>query len=475
MPRSSRFQTVSLNTNGSSYESRSIPLSAQRSFNLYPEVTPQGMSPTVMHSWPGLIYEYLQFNTDLGRGAYVFNGELYSVYGDILRKHDSQDISIFTDIGNIAVVGSNPVSISDNGSVMLICGGSTPYQYDGSTLSVVSGVDFNPTKVQFLNEKFYLNGDDGGLAVSDVLSTNFDAANVFFGRSTPDKTITHYIFNQIIYLFDPFSIEPLQDVSVGAPPVSRINQGIIEGIGCSSVDGVTSTDSYMYFMGHDGHAYRVTGFSAEDITNTVISDHFRSLNQSKVYADSVSMNGDKFIIFTFTEDSETWVFSERSKSWFEVGTTETRYQCFSFVFFKNKWVAPTYQDSSILSLETDYYLTASYPTVRERIISTISGDDIGKPGVMLEMSKVRFSIETGNGSPIISSARQLMIIPSFDGGYTFSKPIFVNLGELGDHTLPVEIDMMQQFRRAVFKIRVTDIINRFTVFSASIDIREAGA
>ena len=227
MPVNSRYKTVALNTNGASYASRSVPLSAQRSLNIYPEVTPQGISPTVMLTWPGSSTVALNATLPGMRGLYAWRGDVYGVSGVSFIKFNGNDLGSYTTIGNIPVNGFQRASMSDNGEVIIICAGDTPYQYDGTNLTAIGGVTSNPTKVQFLNERFYINGDDGGVTVSDVLSTNFDNANVFYGRSTPEPTVTHYIFNQIIYLFDPDSVEPLPDVSTGAPPVGRINQGII--------------------------------------------------------------------------------------------------------------------------------------------------------------------------------------------------------------------------------------------------------
>lgn len=473
MPVKSRYRTVELSTNGPSYQSRSVPLSSQRSFNVYPEVTPQGISSTVMQSWAGLALKDPSFNTDPIIGCYVWKGVFYAISGVTLRKYDN-DFN-FTEIGDITATAFTRASISDNGEVMLIVAGADAYQFDGTTLSVVPSVTSKPTKVQFLNERFYINGDDGGVTVSDVLSTNFDNANVFYGRSTPEDTATLHIFNQIIYLFDSNSIEPWQDTAVGAPPTSRINQGIIEGIGTKAINGITHSDSYMYFIGSDGHAYRVNGFNASKITNPVIAEKFRSLNVDAVDAEYVVMNGHNFIMFTFINDDETWVYSEQSESWFEVGVDGERYQAVSFVFFRNQWICGSRDHGTIYELKTDFFLNGNTGFVKERTIATVSGDDIGEPAVMLEMSKIRFSLETGTADDLNTErSPQVMIIPSFDGGYTFSTPIVLDLGEAGDFTLPVELHMMQQFRRAVFKIRITDFIARFTIFSASIDIRKAG-
>lgn len=478
----SPFQTIQLQTSGPSYASRSLPISAQRSFNMYPEVpAADGIAPVVMYSWPGLSLRNTNFTSEPIYGAYVFNGEFYAVSGYELRRY-SASLSSFTVVGSITkATEDSRVSITDNGLVMILAAGAEAWQWNGTTLTQIPSATFNPTRAQFLNERLYLNGDDGGISVSDVLSTNFDSGNVFYGRSTPTKTITHHIFNQIIYLFDETSIEPWSDAAEGAPPVARINNGIIQGVGCSSINGITSTDTAMYFIGSDGHAYAVKGFSAQDITNTVIANHFRGMDVSSCDVDTVSINGDKFILFHFYSDAECWVFSEKSQQWFEIGNEGEAYQLVSPVFYNNQWLCGDRQSGSIFSLATDYSLNGTSIFVKERVFATLSGEDFGVPGRSIEMSKLRLSIETGTVDPLAQTDQrpEIMLVPSFDGGYTWGRPIMLSLGRSGDYTLPVEVHMMQRFRRAVFKIRMTDRLGAFftqglsglTIYSASIDAR----
>jgi|GEM_PF-6708581 len=470
MPQNSPYQTVQLNISGPSYASRSMPLSAQRSFNLYPEIpVGDGIAPVIMHSWFGATVKSGGSGEAI-TGCYVFLGSLYAVAGFELRKY-SQDLTSFDVIGDINGRIGAKAQFSDNGEVMIIVAGSNAWQYDGTTLSIIPSVDFNPTTIDFLNERFYLNGDDGGTSVSDVLATNFDSGNVFFGRSTPQKTITHYIFNQVVYLFDENSVEPWNDVGTGAPPTQRINQGIIEGIGCKSVYGVTSSEEAMYFIGADSHAYRIRGFSAEQITNTVIGNHFRSLDNVACQVDYVSMSGSKFIIFNFVGDDECWVYCENSAQWFEVGDSDRPYFMVSPVYFNNQWISGDRFNDTIAQLDESSSFNIGDEVTRERVVATVSGEDVQQSGVMLEMSKMRISMETGVSNASGNDVPEMLLIPSFDGGYTWSKPIVLDVGRSGNFTLPIELHMMQQFRRAVFKIRMTKFTKNFTLYSASLDLR----
>jgi len=86
-------------------------------------------------------------------------------------------------------------------------------------------------------------------------------------------------------------------------------------------------------------------------------------------------------------------------------------------------------------------------------------------------------METGTSNPsFLVQPPKIALVPSFDGGYTWGRPIVLSVGRAGDFTLPIEVHQMQQFRRAVFKIRMTDLLGSvgsgaLTLFSASIDLR----
>jgi hypothetical protein len=476
MARTSRYTAVQLQTTGPSYNSRVIPLSSQRSINLYPEATPTGMSESVMHSWPGIeiLTSSLAATLDYFRGSYYWKGLVYAVYGSNLVSMDSSYNTVT--IGAVSVSADARAVFTDNGDTMLCCVGSTPFSYDGTTITPLTGVTFNPTFCDFLNERFLLNGDDQAISVSDVLSTNFDSANVFYARSSPDTTVSQYIFNQVVYVFGENSIEPWQDVGTGAPPLSRMNGGIIEDIGVLSPYAIANTDRYMYFVATDGHAYRVSSFSAEEITNPVIASHFKGLNLAKVVANRVNVNGHKFIIFTFRDDDETWVYSENSESWFELADTEySPWFVDSFIEAFDNVVGFDTRGGLIWKLTPDQYYNSGKGMLKQRVLSVLSGDDFGKPQHLMEMSKLVLSVETGVATDLASTPNpKISVTPSFDGGHTWSREYILELGTRGDYTLPVELHLMKQFRRAVFKITSTDFISSFTIFSACIYLREAG-
>lgn len=482
MGRSRRFQTVPIQVVGGSMPSRSTPISSQKTYNLYPESTPTGISPSALLSFPGWAFELPDYGVSACKGCYFWNSLLYYVKGGNLYSYNQGGFGTETLIG--AVSGpSRTYSFSDNGTVMVIATGGSLYVYDGTTLSTEDSVTWSPKVVRFLNERFITDGDDGGTYSSDVLSTNFDIANIFYTRSSTDAAVGPYVFNQIVYGFGERSVEPWEE-SAGAPPYSRMNGGIIETVGAASIFGIANSDDFVYFMGSDAIVYRMSSFTAEPISTPSISTHFRTLSFSDVKADSFTWDGHRFILFTFFGNDESWVFDETTGQWFEIGGQGgTRSLAFNLISGWNSNIyGVDYANGSLWRLQDDYHLNALESVERIRTISCISGDDFGSPQSTLEMSKLVLNMETGN--PVDPQTYPstyagtpdpiLQVECSFDGGYTYSKTINVRLGDQGDFTKPLEVHLMKQFKRAVFRLTITDPIRKYAIYGAAIDVREAG-
>ena len=127
----SRFNTVNYPAVGSSYKSPSLPASSQRTLNMYPEAVQNGVTDVVLHNFPGLDRQLSGNSGEFDRGLHRFKGNLYQVAGSQLYLVSSTFVR--TAIGSIA--GSGQVSISDNGSTMVIVTGNGEYTYDGTTFS----------------------------------------------------------------------------------------------------------------------------------------------------------------------------------------------------------------------------------------------------------------------------------------------------------------------------------------------------
>ena len=78
------FTTVPVDITGPSYQSRSKPLSSQKTQNWYPQLTDEGKANYVLMAFPGL--KYLSFTEGADRGANRMAEGLYQVKGTSLCK-----------------------------------------------------------------------------------------------------------------------------------------------------------------------------------------------------------------------------------------------------------------------------------------------------------------------------------------------------------------------------------------------------
>lgn len=144
------------------YQSRSLIASAQRCVNLFPEQAPpdsQAPVPVTHFTTPGLTLLGTPPSIDVGRGAYrCGNGDLYVVIG--ANVYYVSSTWTFTAVGSIAFA-STPVSMSDNGLVLVIVDGSTTgYVVDLTTRqfgTINSAAFYGADRVDYIDTYFVFN------------------------------------------------------------------------------------------------------------------------------------------------------------------------------------------------------------------------------------------------------------------------------------------------------------------------------
>ena len=85
------FHTIPVNVTGGTHQSRSRPLSSQRTVNLYQQFNESDKDPFTLHSFPGqkLVSE---IDDAADRNGHVMNEQQYSVVGETLYKISSTGV-----------------------------------------------------------------------------------------------------------------------------------------------------------------------------------------------------------------------------------------------------------------------------------------------------------------------------------------------------------------------------------------------
>lgn len=463
------FKTVDYPAVGASYRSPSLPASAQRTVNMYPEAVQNGLEEVVLHNFPGLKRELSGNSGEFDRGLHRFKGNLYQVAGSQFYLINSSFSR--TAIGSVA--GSGRVSMADNGDTMVIVTGGAEYTYDGSTFTEVT-LGLSPTSVAYLNNRFFYDDSDGRVGVSSVGVTTIPSGSYFTPESAPDNLVRTYIFNQFIFLFGERTIEPWQNVASGLPPVERMNGAIIEDVGLAGRNAVDSTEKAIYFVSRKGEAQQLQGFSPQQVSTVAVANEWRSYTLSDAIVNTVQTLGLDFVVFSFPADAKTWVYVEDYGLWFELehSTDAQRWRGNSVSDVYGQTVIADYATGNIYTLDPDTFTDNGVITVRERIFAPLAGEKFQRPRQFFQITEFGLSIETGLGNaaelnPLIAIAF------STDGGKSFSNERFKKVGQEGEYRKDVKVNSNQHFKDLTVRIRYTEP-NKFSLFSSYIKLRESG-
>ena len=184
---------------------------------------------------PGL--SLLSNTTGVARGAFDWNGSMYTVASGSLLKITDAATGSFSVIGSIA--GTNPVvtAVGFNTAVILVKGGNG-YTLDKSdVLTQMVSPQFVPCNaVTHINGRFiYIPSDGDPGFFSDVGSADTIQTTSFFdAEQLPDKNTETFNFNNILYIGGEDSIEAYFDRGLEPVPfirqTGRVDNGIIGGL-----------------------------------------------------------------------------------------------------------------------------------------------------------------------------------------------------------------------------------------------------
>ena len=470
MPRTTKFKAVPYPIVGPSSESASLRYSAQRTINLYPELGQDGVTPTMLREFPGLKLLAAGTIGEFDRGTHVFKNVLYQVAGGELYTINS--VGTRTSIGSIN--GTQPVSMSNNGIVMVIVTELSVYTYDGALLTTIT-VTPQPTAVDFLNSQFIFTHSDGTFGVTDVGTTTVSAYGT--PESKPDGLVVVRIFNQFLYAFGESTIEPWQNVAsaFGELPFARMNGQITESVGLAARDAVTNTENALYFISDRGEPNVMPDFTPKRISNPAISEQWRNYTISDSRVETAQFASLNFIIFTFPTDQKTWCYVEQYDFWFELhhDTAGSRWVGASITEAYGKTFVSDFANGNVYELDEDTYTNNGVTRAYERVMAPISGSKLGEPGSKYKMSSFRIEMETGIGNaaemdPILE------VSYSTDGGQTFGSSSFVkDAGQAGQFLKVMKTYTNRYFRNLTIKLRMTEP-TKCRFYNASLDVRVGG-
>lgn len=457
-----------------SYRNRSLPVSAQQIVNMFVENQPEGSkAQTPIFGVPGLV-QFSAVGSGPIRGIWNMAGVLYVVSGQLLYSVSSTGASTF--LGG-SVSGSGNVSMSDNGTQLIIVNGENGYVWSESVGFVrITSVGFNPAKtVTFFDNYFVLDHvDTNQFFISDTLDgLNYDPLNYASAEVQPDYVLATINQQENLLIFGQTTIETWYDSGDVNFPFNRYDGATIER-GCASALAIVKEDNSVFFIGNDGMAYRLNGVIPTRISTYAIETAW---SQYQTIADATAFSytyqGHKWVVFTFPTGNATWVYDIATSMWHErvsftaQGVSMQRWRVSCYANCYGKQLVGDNLNGIVGYIDANTYTEYGNP-IQAFMVSPIIHDDRNRVFIY----KFELDVESGVGlTSGQGSDPQVMLNWSDDGGRTFSAlQQWHSMGKIGEYKKRLRWLRLGQARNRVFKVTISDPTIR-TIIDNSVTVR----
>lgn len=436
-----------------SYQHRSLPVSAQRMVNCYLEIAPPGSkSPVAVLSSYGIAPSMTV--GELIRGGTVVNGVSYVVSGNGLYR---AGVSSATLLGTIP--GTGPVTLSGDGSNIVVCAHSTLYIYDGTAVTKVADEDFpGATWVGFLDGYFpIIEPNSGRIWVNETAyaPTGWNALDFATAEGVPDDLLWGIVSHREFYAFGRETIEVFYNSGNADFPLSRTASGFIQ-IGILGPGAAVAADNGIYFVGNDGLVYRLSGYSPERVSTHSVEQAIERYTDKTCSAMTWTEGGHKFVAFHFAAGS--WVYDISTQLWHERASTgHTRWRPQIALAAHGRTYVGDYSSGAFGVLDPDTF-TEWGGTLR----ASCTAPSIAEENDYVFHSKLELQFEQGVGTTTVTDP-QVMLDWSDDGGRTWSSEHWRSLGAMGAYRSRAIWRRLGRSRDRVYRYAISDPVRRTLV------------
>jgi hypothetical protein len=458
------------------YESQSLPISAQRCINWYPNVLQaEGLSQETLFGTPG-IRQLVTTGTlnQQNRGMHVKNDILYFVNGTDLyrldRTIDSEGNDVFGTTSLGVIPGDGPVSMADNGTqLMILIPGIDGYIYDENDVGnefqlITSAFKGNgiPQIVVFINGYFVCTTDSKKFiasALNDGLTWN--ALDFGSAEADPDIIRGAFVFKGQLFIFGSETIEVFEGFATSGFPFRRINLFIIPKGLFSPFSTIAATNTFVFVGGGVNESPAVwmfTGNDVQKISTTPIDNLLSKLTETElaaITAVSYAERGAYFVGFKLPDRDMFYDFI--TGRWHERNTAIGNQLGQSRVSFMatayGRVVVGDTLDGRIGELDSSLY--TEYEQVIFRRIRIMPLYNLGHA---IFVSALELVMESGVGDLVVKEPYIRMRYS--DDAKTWSNELKRKIGRMGEYfkrTIWRRLGRMPRFR--VFEFTMTDAVN----------------
>jgi hypothetical protein len=432
------------------YQASSLPASAQRLVNVYPEILPDGAKgPAVLLPVPGL-KAWANVGDGPIRGIHVMGGNVYVVSGEELYVISAAGAS--TLLGTIP--GTADVYMTDNGTHIGIAADFSVYYANASTAPVqvkvmrMNGATYQDGYGIFSqdsSEQFWITATDD---MTSIDALDFSAADAF-----ADNLVGCISDHRELWLFGETSSEIWYNSGDASFPFQRIPSGFIER-GCKSSSSIAKNEHRVCWLGDDLAVYASVGYQPQRISTPAIELAIKGTSDpSSACGMAYSQLGHSFYVLQFSDLCVAYDFT--TQRWHERETYgEPTWRAKHYAAFNRKHLVGDFETGDVYELDHETYndtRNGESTNANERTFTTQVIDVGGRYATMDEML---LDVETGVGAVSGNDSNpQVFLSVSDDGGRTWSTERGAYIGERGEYRTQVAWTRLGRFRQRICKFR----------------------
>lgn len=449
-----------------SVPSPSSPLAAMRMVNAYAEKQQSGARTTwARFGSPGIVTGATCGNGPI-RGLHTMGGTLYAVSGASLYSIASNYVA--TQVGS-GLVGSDTVSMADNGSQIAIVGGSGSALY-GWTYEAASGITqitdpyFYGAKTATFFDSYFVFDRSGtnNLYHSELNDGQSYVFNNFASaEAESDYVVAVMALGALLYVFGTNTIELWYDAGAADFPFRRYDGGTIMQ-GCAAPKTVCLEDNTLFFLGTDFIPYRLLGTKLSPIGNEALSAEFQSYGMvADAFAFSWTWRGRKFVAYTFPSANKTWVCDVAYSKWHERETLDFqqrvnrwRGSC-SAIAYNKTWIGDA-NSGKVGYLDGNTYTEFGDSFTTKMVLPVLAGH-----GKRLFMPSFELDVEAGTGLATGQGSDPTWMMRIADDGKTYSPYVrYRGSGALGESRRRMRWTKLGSFYNRTMELSISDPVKR---------------
>lgn len=456
-----------------SYQSRSLPYSAQRLVNMFYEIgVPGTKSQGILFNRPGKTL-FGEVGTGPVRGIETMKGVPYVVSG--------QEVYTIASDGSGTLIGTLPgtdkVNMSNNGTQVAIVTGTDGYIATESSVVQITDVNFPDVSSVTYQDGYFIwtIADTSQFQLSPLNDGTgpYDPLDVATAEVSPDNLVAAFADHDDLFLMGVDTIEPWYNSGDADTPFVPQGGAVME-VGLAARDTVVKLDNTIFWLGNGGErggltVWRASGYAPSRISTHALEKKWEEVGDvSLSNAFSFRLEGHDFYVLTI-QGNGTFIYDASTNFWCEWEERDkTSFDAVGFTDSFNKKIIGSATDGKLYSLSVDIYTDEGDLVLRNAVSPPLATPN----NYRARHNFVRIDLETGVGLTTGQGSDPVIDIRwSNEDGEKFGNWHQMSMGKIGETKRRAFIRRLGYARSRTYEIRISDPV-KTAILGAYVDMIE---